>query len=54
MKHLAANFKKKFMGDKLKDKMWVAIRATTTKESKAIMDDLKNLNEKAWEHLMDF
>lgn len=51
MKHLYGNFKKRFPGNELKLAMWSAARANTSVEFNVAINELKALNEDAWQEL---
>ncbi|XP_057423086.1 uncharacterized protein LOC130717015 [Lotus japonicus] len=52
VKHLYANFKKKYPGDLLKNAMWAAARASIVPEWKCAMEVMKGLNETAYQEMM--
>ncbi|KAK3218408.1 hypothetical protein Dsin_012378 [Dipteronia sinensis] len=51
VRHMYANFKKKFKDNKIRGKMWKAARSTTVDDFQICMAEIKKLNEKAWEWL---
>ena len=53
VKHIYKNFKVDHKGLELKDALWRCAGATTIKEFKKRMQELKDLDPKAWEYLAD-
>jgi hypothetical protein len=53
VKHLYANWKKKYPGLELKEVFWMAARATTIPTWERAMNRLKAMNEKAWKDMKD-
>ncbi|KAK3188373.1 hypothetical protein Dsin_027934 [Dipteronia sinensis] len=51
VRHMYANFKKKFKDNIIMGKMWKAVRSTTVDDFQICMAEIKKLNEKAWEWL---
>ena len=51
VKHLYGNFRKRFPGNELKLALWSAARANTVPEFNIAMDELKELNEEAWQEM---
>ena len=51
VKHLYGNFRKRFPGNELKLALWSAARATTVPEFNTKMEELKVLNEEAWQEM---
>lgn len=52
MKHLYGNWRKKYPGAELKLALWTAARVSTQQEWKVAMDNLKAMNEAAWQDMM--
>ena len=53
VKHIYNNFKVNHKGLELKDALWSCAGATTIKEFEKKMQELKDLDSKAWEYLAD-
>ncbi|KAK2383489.1 hypothetical protein QL285_070935 [Trifolium repens] len=53
VKHLYANWKKKYPGLELNEVFWMAARATTIPAWERAMNRLKAMNEKAWKDMKD-
>ncbi|KAK3206986.1 hypothetical protein Dsin_021032 [Dipteronia sinensis] len=53
VRHMYANFKKKFKGDLIRNKVWQAAKASTKEEWKDIMEKIKVIDIKAWQWLND-
>ncbi|KAL0008842.1 hypothetical protein SO802_010344 [Lithocarpus litseifolius] len=53
VKHIYNNFKVDHKGFELKDALWRCAGATTIKEFEKRMQELKDLDPKAWEYLVD-
>ena len=53
VKHIYNNFKVDYKGLKLKDALWRCVGATTIREFERRMQDLKDLDVKAWKYLTD-
>ncbi|XP_039687036.1 uncharacterized protein [Medicago truncatula] len=51
VKHLYANFKKRYPGLDLKEVFWMAGRATTVPVWERAMNQMKLINDKAWEYM---
>ncbi|XP_057435394.1 uncharacterized protein LOC130728074 [Lotus japonicus] len=51
VKHLYANFRKKYLGDEMKGALWNAARACTVPWWEKVMLKIKELNEDAWNDL---
>ena len=51
VKHIYNNFKLNFKGLELKDALWRRAVATTIREFEKRMQDMKKLDEEAWEYL---
>ncbi|KAI9200853.1 hypothetical protein LWI28_014107 [Acer negundo] len=51
VRHMYANFKKKFKDDITRGKMWKAARSTKVEDFQTCMAEIKELNEKTWEWL---
>ncbi|CAM8972800.1 unnamed protein product [Rhodiola kirilowii] len=54
VRHIYANFKKKFKGKELKDVMWAAARATTKGQFNEKMEALKDLDVASHSHMTTF
>jgi len=52
VRHIYANFRKKFPGKNLKRLLWKAAAATHPQAWEATMRDMKDLNEDAFKHLI--
>lgn len=52
VRHLYANFRKKFPGKQLKDLMWKAAKATYPQQWERYMQELRKVNEEAFRHLI--
>src|ERR1044072_8353355 len=52
MKHLYANFRKKFPGDLMKQAIWKAARASTEQQFKVAMEEVKGINEDGYNDMM--
>ncbi|KAK0581421.1 hypothetical protein LWI29_013607 [Acer saccharum] len=53
VRHMYANFKKKFKGDLVRNKVWQAAKTSTEEEWKDIMEKIKVIDVKAWQWLND-
>ena len=53
VKHIYNNFKVDYKGLKLKDALWRCAGATTIREFERRMQELKDLDVKAWKYLTD-
>jgi len=53
VKHLYGNFKKRYVGEHLKEAMWKAARCTTMIEFNKAMEDLKKMNEASWKEMSE-
>ncbi|KAI9173852.1 hypothetical protein LWI28_007559 [Acer negundo] len=53
VRYMYANFKKKFKGDLVRNKVWQAAKASTDEEWKDIMEKIKVIDVKAWQWLND-
>ncbi|KAK0585213.1 hypothetical protein LWI29_024743 [Acer saccharum] len=51
VRHMYANFKKKFKDDIIKGKLWKAARSTKVEDFQTYMAEIKELNENAWKWL---
>ncbi|KAK0585483.1 hypothetical protein LWI29_029189 [Acer saccharum] len=51
VRHMYANFKKKFKDDIIKGKLWKAARSTKVEDFQTYMAKIKELNENAWKWL---
>jgi transposase-like protein len=52
VRHLYNNFRKKYPGKKLKELMWRAAKATYDNAFKDAMNEIKDINEAAYDYLM--
>ncbi|KAL5549696.1 hypothetical protein UlMin_004927 [Ulmus minor] len=48
VRHLYANFKKKFKGDVIRNKLWQATRTSKDEDFKVVMNEIKAIDERAW------
>ncbi|CAI9266627.1 unnamed protein product [Lactuca saligna] len=53
VRHVYANFKKKFSGAEYRKLFWFAAKATTTTKFEDIMKEIKLIDNTAYEHLME-
>ncbi|KAK2652916.1 hypothetical protein Ddye_012772 [Dipteronia dyeriana] len=53
VRHLYANFKKKFKTYEIRTKVWEAAKATTVEDFNRVMTKIKDMNEKAHEWLCE-
>ena len=53
MKHIYSNFKVDHKGLELKDALWRCAGATIIREFERRMQEMKDLDVKAWEYLAD-
>ncbi|KAL5572969.1 hypothetical protein UlMin_022566 [Ulmus minor] len=53
VRHLYANFKKRFRGDKIRYKIWQATRCSNVNDFNNVMEDIKGISESAWLWLSD-
>jgi len=52
MRHLYANFRKKFSGKNLKALMWEAAHSTYPQQWEKVMKRMKEVNNDAFKHLL--
>ncbi|XP_058784986.1 uncharacterized protein LOC131659882 [Vicia villosa] len=53
VKHLYGNWRKKYPGIHMKEVLWRAARASTRPTWERVMNQMKDLNAKAWKDMMD-
>ncbi|KAJ0585815.1 putative transposase, mutator type, MULE transposase domain-containing protein [Helianthus annuus] len=53
VRHIYANYKKKYRGEQFKNLFWKAANATTEEYFEKKMEELKNINKGAYTHLME-
>ena len=48
VRHLFANFKKKFKGDVIRNKFWQAARTSKDEDLNVVINEIKAIDERAW------